>query len=221
MGRMHDTVTVTGTGTARATPDVAVLRLSVEVRAAILAEAYEGAAATAKKVVDAALEAGIPRSDLATSGLYVRPEMDWQYRSGKIVGYFAGEGFTVKSRDLGRTPELLDAVVRAAGDALRIHGLALEVDDPAAALAAAQEAAFDDARAAAERLARRAGRSLGPAIRIDVAGPLAPGMPVPFVRAAAVASSAEQMPIEAGEAELRATVTVAWRLAEPDDASLT
>ncbi|WP_422936193.1 SIMPL domain-containing protein [Sinomonas sp. P47F7] len=211
-GHHPDTVTVTGAGTARAVPDAAVVRLAVEVSADALAAAYEGAAAAAQRVVDAALAAGLPRADVATSGLSVRSEVVW--RDGnrqEVVGYVASTGLALTARELARTPALLDAIVRAGGDALRIHGLALEVSDPAAAHAAAQEAAFDDARSAAGRLAQLAGRELGDVQRIDASAPSLPGPPVPLMRAA-LATPAESLPVEAGEAEVRASVTVVWRL---------
>ncbi|MEA5454520.1 SIMPL domain-containing protein [Sinomonas sp. JGH33] len=212
MGKMRDTVTTAGTGTARAVPDVAVVRLGVEARAQSLPAAFEEASAAAQRTVDASLSAGTPRSDIASGGLWVRSETVWREGAGqKIIGYAAGAALTVTSRDLARTPELLGAVVRAAGDALRVNGLTLEVSDPSSARAAAQEAAFDDARAAAARLAARAGRTLGDVISISAGGPPAPGGPIPLARAA-LASSVEPMPVEAGEAEVSASVTVTWRL---------
>lgn len=210
-GHHADTVTVTGTGSVRTVPDSAVVRLAVEVRAPGLAEAYEGAAAAAQRVVDAVVAAGVPRPDVATAGLTVQTQMDWANGQGRIVGYLASTGLTATSRDLARTPQLLDAVVRAGGDALRIQGLALEVSDPAAAHAAAQEAAFDDARSAAARLARLARRELGDVQRIDASAPSLPGAPFPVARPAS-ASAAGTMPVEAGEAAVHASVTVVWRL---------
>lgn len=207
-----DIVIVTGTGIIRATPDIAVLRLAVEVRNSALPAAYSAAASAASRVLDGATSAGVARADLTTSGLSLRSETVWREDSGQqVVAYVASTGLTVTVRDLPRTPEVLDAVVLAAGDALRVHGLALEVSDPAAAAAAAQEAAFDDARASAERLARRAGRRLGEVLRIDAAHFSAPGPPMPLARAA-LASAMESMPVEAGETEISASVSATWRL---------
>jgi hypothetical protein len=207
-----DTVIVTGTGVIRATPDVAVLRLGVEVRHSALRAAYSGAASAASHVLDGASSAGVPRADITTSGLSLRSETVWREDAGQqVVAYVASTGLTVAVRDLPRMPEVLDAVVLAAGDALRVHGLSLEVSDPAAAAAAAQEAAFDDARASAERLAQRAGRRLGGVVRIEAAHFSAPGPPMPLARAA-LAGAVESMPVEAGEAEISASVSVTWRL---------
>ena len=213
MTNQDDIVTTTGTGTVRATPDTAVLRLSVEVRQTALQAAYSGAAAAANRVVGDLLSAGVMRADVATSGLSLRSETVWREERGQqVIAYVASTGLTVTVKELERTPEVLDAVVLSAGDALRVHGLSLEVSNPAAAAAAAQEAAFDDARAAAARLARRSGRELGEVLRIDASAFSAPGPPIPVARVA-LASSAEPMPVEAGETELSASVTVTWRLA--------
>ena len=215
MVRKPDIVSTTGIGSVRAAPDTAVLRLSVEVREAGLAHAYSGASAAARRVVESVLEQGVPRPDVSTSGLSVHSETVWRENSGQqVVAYVASTGLTVTVRELARTPEVLDAVVRSAGDALRVHGVALEVSDRASLEAAAQEAAFDDAHATAARLARRAGRALGEVLRIDAAAFSAPGPPMPLARAA-LASTVEPMPIEAGETDIRASVSVTWRLSRP------
>ncbi|WP_171041336.1 SIMPL domain-containing protein [Sinomonas susongensis] len=207
-----DIVSTTGVGVVRTAPDAAVLRLSVEVREPGLAQAYAGASAAARRVVDSIVEHGVARPDLSTGGLSVRSETVWRETSGQqVVAYVASSELTVTVRELGRAPELLDAVVRSAGDSLRLHGLSFEVGDRSGLQAAAQEAAFDDARAAAERLARMAGRTLGPVLRIDAAAFSPPGTPVPLARAA-LASSVEPMPIEAGETTVSASVSVVWRL---------
>jgi uncharacterized protein YggE len=136
----------------------------------------------------------------------------WREQSGQqVVAYVATTGLTVVVRELARAPEVLDAVVRSGGEALRVHGLALEVSDAKQAAAAAQAAAFDDARDAAERLAGKAGRELGEVVRIDAAPHVLPGPPIPMARVA-LASSTEAMPVEAGETEISSSVTVTWRL---------
>ncbi|KHL00837.1 SIMPL domain-containing protein [Sinomonas humi] len=212
MVRKPDLVSTTGVGAVRAAPDTAVLRLGVEVREAGLAHAYSGASAAARRVVEGVLEQGIPRHDISTSGLSVRSETVWRENSAQeVVAYVASTGLTVTVRELADTPKVLDAVVRSAGDALRVHGVGLEVSDRASLEAAAQEAAFDDARAAAERLARKAGRTLGEVLRIDAAAFTPPGAPVPLARAA-LASTVQPMPIEAGETDVNASVAVTWRL---------
>lgn len=212
--RKPDIVVVTGTGTVRAIPDLAVLSLGVEVRHAGLQDCYSGAAAAATRLVEAVTSLGIARADVRTSGLSLRSETVWREQSGQqVVAYVATAGLTVAVRELARAPELLDAVVRSGGEALRVHGLALEVSDAKQAGAAAQAAAFDDARDAAARLAAKAGRTLGEVVRIDAAPHVMPGPPIPMARVA-LASAVEAMPVEAGESEISSSVTVTWRLSD-------
>ena len=208
-------VTTVGTGTAQTAPDVAVVRVGTEARSARLREAFAQASASSQALLDAALGYGIAREDLATSGLGVRSETVWHEGKGpRVVGYAATTAMTVTVRDIGSVGALLDALVAAGGNALTIHGLSLEASDPAAALASAQDAAWRDALAAAERLAGLAGRRLGAVVRIDTS-PLQPppGGPIPM-RRVALAAAAEGMAVEPGLAEVSATVAVTWELVD-------
>ena len=88
-------VTAVGSGTAQASPDVAVVRVGTEARSAHVGDAYARAANTARALVDAARAAGIRREDLATSGLGVRSETVWQEGQGaRVVGYAATTALT-------------------------------------------------------------------------------------------------------------------------------
>jgi uncharacterized protein YggE len=205
-------LTVTGTGSAAVVPDIAVLRTGAEVRAPRLRDAYDGASRASEAMVAAALGLGIARSDIASSSLSVTPEMTWEEGQGqRLVGYSAGRGLTITARDISRTGELLDAIVAAGADAVRIHGLSLGVSDASAARSSAQEAAFRDAHAAAQRLAGLAGRPLGAVMQVEAGWPApSPGTPVPVHRVAFAAGVSA--PVEAGEAEITASVTVTWEL---------
>ena len=206
-------VTVVGTGTAQTAPDVAVVRVGTEARAAQLGSAFAQASASSRALVEAALGAGIAREDLATSGLGVRSETVWREGHGpRVVGYAATTAMTVTVRDLDSVGPLLDALVAAGGNALTIHGLSLEASDPAAASASAHDAAWRDALSTAERLARLAGRRLGAVMAIDTAPP-PPGGPIPL-RRVALAASAESMPVEPGVSDISATVSVTWELVD-------
>ncbi|MGT2464058.1 SIMPL domain-containing protein [Sinomonas atrocyanea] len=211
-----DSITVVGTGSVTVVPDIAVLRVGAEVRSARLGEAYDGASRASEAIVAAALRSGVTRSDIVSASLSVAPELTWEEGRGqRLVGYVASRGLTIGARDLARTGELLDAVVAAGGGAVRIHGISLGVSDQSAAEASAQEAAFREAQGAARRLAALAARELGAVVRIDAgeAPPAGPGQPVPLRRASFAAAEASA-PLEAGETEVQASVTVTWALAD-------
>lgn len=198
------TVAVTGSGRVAAVPDVMALQVGVAVVEPDVSTAMERAGASMRAVIDALVAAGIARADLATAQLSVRP----QHRSGDdpgISGYEVTNMLTAVVRSLDTAGEVLAAATRAGGDDLRVHGVSLTVDDPAASLAAARDAAFADAHSRAEQFARLAGTRLGAtlSIREGTAG----AGPAPRMAAFAAA-----MPIEAGEQQVSSTVDVVFEL---------
>lgn len=206
-----ESITITGTGVVRVAPDTAVLRLAAESRSPRLAEAFAEATRAAQAMVSAALAGGVHREDITSSALSVTSETAWQEGRGhQLLGYAANRGLTLAVRDLAAAGDLLDAVVAAGGDAARIHGVSLVVSDPSPARTRAQEAAFEDARSSAERLASFAQRHLGPVVRIDAGAGAPEGQPVPLRRVALAADAGPGL--EAGQAEVAASVTVTWTL---------
>jgi uncharacterized protein YggE len=114
----------------------------------------------------------------------------------------------VTVRELDRAGAVMGAAVEAGGDAARLQGLSLALEDDAAVQAEAREKAFHDARAKAEQYAELTGATLGDVVwvreQVSTAGP-APGFTTD-------AAAAEAVPIAAGSAEVVVTVAVRWSL---------
>lgn len=197
---------MTGSGSAAAPPDLAVIDVAAEVSAAHASEALEQAAAALTRMRDAALAGGVQPSDLATSGTQLWPETD---QKGRPNGYRAVLTMTVRSRNMPSVSDLLPALIAAGGDAGRLHNTRLEFSDPASLASTARERAFADARARAEQYAALAGRSLGAVEVVEEGGP-AGGGPSPVFRMAAMA--AESVPVEPGMQSVSAAVSVRWGL---------
>lgn len=101
-----------------------------------------------------------------------------------------------------------------------MHGLGRVVGDPAAALAAARELAWGDARARAEQYAALARATLGRVLRIDETAGESHG---PRFQAAAryvAEGAAPAVPVGETPLQVAVTVTVTWTLedAAPLDA---
>lgn len=202
MGRR--TITVTGTGTAPATPDVVRLDLRIGHDAADVAAALSGASAgltTAGRVVRLH---GVADADIRTLGADVHQRFD---KDGQAVGFTAQQRLRVTVRALDAVGGILDDAAAELGNALLVDQVRLDVSDRSAALARAREAAFADARAKAEQYAALAGTTLGAVAGVVEAGAVPLGGPMRAMREAAVA-----MPVEGGDLELAASVTVSWRL---------
>jgi uncharacterized protein YggE len=204
------TITVTGTGTAEAAPDLLTVSVGVECRRDSVGGAYADAGSAAGAVSSALREHGVADADIRTSGLNVRPELVWQDGEGqRVAGYVASSVLTVRLRQVATAAAVLAAVVDAGGDDVRLNGLELGFSDDSGVLALAREAAWRDAVAAAEQFASLASAGLGPVVSV-AEHPEASG-PVPLARVQRVAST-EALSVEPGQVSTVTTVTVVWEL---------
>ncbi|MFF3640972.1 SIMPL domain-containing protein [Streptomyces sp. NPDC002564] len=169
------TVTVTGTGSATAAPDMAVLTAGVEVTGPTADQALAAQGTAAKALLAAARKAGVAERDIRTESLALTPVYGDDGDKGeddgddgeKVTGHRASQTFSLTIRDIDRTGAVIQAVVDAAGDAARIQAVAFDVEDPSALRAKARTAAFKDARAKATQYAKLTGRRLGRLVRLD------------------------------------------------------
>lgn len=206
------TVSVVGEGTTNAVPDTALLHLGVETRGATPGEALDACSRALEEVIAAVRAAGVEPRRLATGELSVHP--DWEVGPQgrqRPAGYRAAAGLTARLDAPARAGQVATAAVTAGGEAARVHGLVLVVGDQAGVLAAAREAAWQDARGRAEQYAALAGVALGQVLRIEE--PAGARHMLPLV-GRYKAQSAAGPAVELGEAEVRATVAVTWELLE-------
>jgi uncharacterized protein YggE len=197
-------ITVVGSGTARAVPDVAEWSFGVQTAGETAAAALAANSAAMDDVVAALSGSGIGEDDLRTEQVSVYPRMSEDGRA--VVGYDASNTVRATIRDLERAGGTVDAAVAAGAN--QVYGPTLTLSDSKAHYRAAVEAAFDDAVARAEAIAAKAGVSLGAPIAIveSGGGGVAPG----FDRLAAAEAAAADVPVQAGTQEVGATLTVTF-----------
>ncbi|WP_255770484.1 SIMPL domain-containing protein [Pseudarthrobacter sulfonivorans] len=204
------TITVTGTGSAEAAPDLLTISMGVECRGDGVGAAYRDAGMASAAVTGALRQHGVADADIRTSGLNVRPELVWREGEGQqVAAYVASSVLTVRVRRVAAASAVIAAAVDAGGDNVRLNGLDLGFADESALLARAREAAWKEATAAAEQFASLASARLGAVVSI-AEHPLSPG-PVPVGRLER-AVAADAIGVEAGHASLGAGVTVVWEL---------
>lgn len=203
-----ESVTVTGRGAVRTSPDTLAAELMVAAHDLSVEAALGTANAAMQAMQQALLEAGVPAGDIATSSLAIRPDYDHQgrvLRSHEVV-----HGLTVTLRDLTGAGRLLAAAITAGGDSARVDGIRLGCDEDEAALAAAREAAIADARLRALTYATAAGRRLGRVLRISEG---AGNEPSPVRGRMMAAQAVGEVPLQTGTYEVSAVVVVEWELA--------
>ncbi len=202
------TISVTGTGTVDAAPDMATLMIGVTTQGTTAAEAL-GANTTATEAVIARLTAsGIEARDMQTSNLSINPNWTgYDSSTPTISGYMASNILTVRVRMLDTTGTVLDAAVTDGANTL--NGLTFGLADPEPAYKEARKEAVADARAKAELLATAAGVTLGPILSIADMGTMTD--PAPMYRDA-VASA--PVPVVGGELGLIANVSVTYEITD-------
>lgn len=202
-------IEVSGQGAVEAAPDTAVVRFGVQTEADTAVEALDENSVRMQDVISATLDAGVAESDVATSGLSLRPIYDraQEGEAPTLTGYRASNIVEVTVRDLDGLGSLLDAAIAAGGNT--IEGIRFEVSDRADLLAAAREAAMNDAIARAEQLTAPTGAALGDVLTIRE---LSSNEPAPVREETLAAADAAAVPVQPGVQAIEVRVQVTWQL---------
>lgn len=209
-------IDVVGTGRASATPDVVRLQVGVRADGDDVAGALRLAGAHVSSISAAARDHGIAAADISSTGAGVHPRYD---REGAPTrGYQAFHQLSVVVRVVDDLSAVVDAFSSAAGNALSIDSISLDLSDRGPLQVRARDVAFADARAKAGQYAALAGGQLGPVLAVAEGGGGAPGSPRPAMRATLMAESAS-MPVESGEHTVGVSIAVTFALSinEHDD----
>ncbi len=154
---------VSGTGEVAVTPDNAILRLGIVSQEATVAVAQSKASDAMTKVMKALTDSGIAQKDIQTGSFNIsqRTRYDQTTQMDIVVGYQVSNMVTVKIRETGKVGTIIDSVVQAGGDLIRVSGISFSVEDPTNYYQQAREKAMTDAKNKAEQLAKLAGLTLG------------------------------------------------------------
>jgi uncharacterized protein YggE len=203
-------ITVSGTAAVAGTPDTLRVDLSVVATATSVTEALAKANGAADAVQKSLLGSGVTKKDLQTSGLNIGPRYDYTNPAApRLTGFDVSESLTAKLRDLGRAGDAIGKAVGAGGNAVRVNGVSLNLEETGALVSEARGAAFADARTKAEQYARAAGRSLGGVV--SVAESVANPSPI-SMGGADVLTTAAKVPIQPGSQNVSVTVSVVFSM---------
>jgi len=198
-------ITAQGVGSVTGTPDVLTISLGVETNSASAQTAMDDNNRLATETIAIIKASGVADADLQTSQLSVSPTYD---DKNTITGYQVSNMVTAQLRNISGAGALIDAVGRAAGDAVRVQQLSFSIDNDSDLRAAARAAAVQQAQAQAKQLADAAGVALGP---VDSISEAAGSSPITYA-APMAADSAAGAPIQAGSQELSIVVQVVYQI---------
>ena len=208
-------IQVDGEGKATIAPDVAILRLGVEVTDVTVADARSKSAEAMAAVMAALSENGVADTDVQTSHFNIWPEYSYREDTPKVIGYRVSNDLIVKARDLDNVSMIIDDVIEAGGDHIRFNGLDFVAEDMSSIMAELRDGAVNDAKEKATHFAELAEVNLGEVIFLSdsvtsSASPYDPG----FRLEAAMAAPGFSTPISAGELEATMTIRVVFEIVE-------
>lgn len=216
---MPPVLRVNGEGKASATPDRASVRVGAVAQAKDASEAQAKVSAIVTKTIEVIKELGIDATAIQTSGVSLYPvyasEVPATDRRGsdeqRIVAYRAQNGVVVRVDDLAKLGQVIDLAVTNGGNS--IDGVNFEMKDDAPQRKEALKQAAAEAKDKAEAIAEAMGLEIM-GVQEVVEGDVNVVYPMMGNRMSGLAA-AESTPIEAGQVETSASLTVTYRVREP------
>lgn len=206
-------ISVSGQSSSLVANDAARLTLGVAATRPTAKGALDAASRQMQRVIGSVKAGGVAPADIRTQNISVT-RLVTRRKGGRTRnrGYRASQSIRVVVRAIDETGAIVQRAVSAG--ATRVSGPEFFVSNASRSYREALAAAFDDAKADAEVLAARAGGRLGAVLSIEES---TDSEPVPQAAAAApspVASDAPAPPVQAGESQLEASVSVVFELVD-------
>jgi len=161
-GETPYTISVTGSGLASASPDIADINLGVDSSGTSASEVIAENTTQMNKVLEAIRALGIADEDIQTVSYNMWVEQVYNPENGLPTGeirYHINNQLRIRLRDLTQTGKLLEDALGAGANT--VNGIAFSIENPTALQAKARELAIASARAKAESLAAGLGVKLG------------------------------------------------------------
>lgn len=206
------TLSVSGTGTANLTPDIAYVTVGVHTEKLTAAEAVAENNAQTEKVIQSLIDFGIEAKDIRTTSFSIWPMDKYDPSTGMPSGektYAVDNSVYVTVRDLETLGDLLDTVIQAGANT--VGSIQFDVADKDKAMAPARDAAVKDASAKAQELAASAGVELGELISVSYMD--TPVYPIFDGRGGGnAAAEAAAVPIQPGQLTFTVTVNQSYEI---------
>lgn len=203
------TVSVTGTGVASALPDIASISIGVVSESQTAREALDKNSAAMNRVLVELKGQDVAPKDIQTTSFSIRPRYQ-HFKDGKppaTNGYQVVNAVRIIVRNLEKLGGILDLVVGQGSN--QINGIQFMVENADAIEDEARKKAFADAHRRAELFASAGNAQLGQVLQISET---ATRSPQPVYPRAAIQAREASVPIERGEQQIQAQVSVSWEL---------
>ncbi|MGZ4383398.1 MAG: SIMPL domain-containing protein [Gaiellaceae bacterium] len=197
------TISVSGSGTVKAPPDLVEFDFGVSRTAATAKAAMSENSKAMQRLIVTLKAGGIVPRDMQTQQVSVYPQTN---ANGTTTGFIVSNSVHVKLHAVEKAGTLVEQAVAAGAN--NVNGPSFSRANPDALTVKALELAYDKARAKAAAFAQHVGLKLGKPVSIQESGE--PG--VVFSASAPRAAKDSSVPIEPGQTEVSASVSVSFEL---------
>jgi hypothetical protein len=215
----QNTISVQGKGEVLATPDLALVNVTVANEARTIKAAQDENTRRANQVLAFLKEQGIDEKDIKTVGYNVNPRYEFRKEAGifpspsgrrVLVGYEVTSSLLIKIRDFDKIGLILDGAVSAGAN--RVGSLRFSIEDDEALEREARQKAIGEAQAKAQELAQDLGVSLVRLVRFNESGRPYPVLFAEQAVKAGVGGGAETPVIEPGQNEITVIVNLTYEI---------
>ena len=209
------TIHVSGEGTIRVSPDMAVVQFGIVTRDDDAEVARSENAEASSAAMNAVRDLDIPEERIQMEALRLQPQREYNQKTRQYEerGFEAVRQVSVEVHDLSKLPTLIARIVQRGAN--RLQGVRYDLQDRSEARNEALRAATEDARTKAQLLAETLGAQLGPVRRIDEQNVSVPPIMMREAQAMTAKSDAaapEPDAYAAGEMEVSANVQIVFDL---------
>jgi len=198
-------ISVTGTGSAYAAPDMAYVSATVLTESATATEAQQKNADVMNNVIEALKRIGVSKDDTKTEHYSLRPIYD-RDKQQRIIGYECANILTVTWRKIEEVGAVLDTAVKAGANIVGSVSFGISKQKVDALTAQAIREAVSDAEAKAQTLAS--------ALKLTIVGKVSVSIGTPYIPQPRVYElKAGVPPLIPGELRVTITVNVSYRFA--------
>lgn len=203
-----NTISVSGTGTAKGSPDIATVNIGVMTRNDDPTKAVNENNGKMNAIMNAMKELGVEAKDIQTTNFSIRAEQQYDQK-GKItnVTYVANNSVSITVRDLNKVGEVLGKSV--SNGANSINGVNFGVSDPEKLQTQARDKAMANAKAKADQMAKAAGASIDKVMTISEVSYNSPS-PLALNAGVVRAADVESVPVASGQFEVSVQVSVVY-----------
>ena len=208
------TLEVTGRGLVMTKHDTATISLGFNSVQENAVSAFNTMAGSMNDVAVALKQMGIKDEQIMTGTLSLQPEYEWLKEGGQVLkGYRAINTVSITTQELNRIAEIIQVAIGAGAN--QLNGISFAVKDGDELIEQAIDMAVDDAKAKADRVAKRLGTEVVGVVRVSIQDEGRSMVKSESVGRADAGPAAMMAPVYSGTGEVRATVSFTFELKKP------